>query len=69
LIPNLLLSLEKNKVDYKKLKLFEVEKIFKYDKKTNNITEKYNLSGVITDDKDVVYYDLQNLISKFLKEI
>jgi len=44
LIPNLLLSLEKNKVDFKSLKLFEVEKVFNYDSKENNITEKYNIS-------------------------
>jgi len=69
LIPNLLLSLEKNRVDFKELKLFEVEKVFSYNKEKNEITEKYNLSGVITENKDILYYDLQNLISKFLKEI
>jgi len=44
LIPNLLLSLEKNKVDYKSLKLFEVEKVFKYDESSNKINENYNIS-------------------------
>jgi len=44
LIPNLLLSLEKNKVDFKELNLFEVEKVFSYNEETNNITESYNLS-------------------------
>jgi phenylalanyl-tRNA synthetase beta subunit len=44
LIPNLLLSIEKNKVDFKELKLFEVEKVFNYNKETNVITENYNLS-------------------------
>ena len=69
LIPNLLLSLEKNKVDYKDLKLFEVEKVFNYNKDTNNITEKYNISWVITSSKEIVYYDMQNIVSKFLNEI
>ena len=69
LIPNLLLSLEKNKVDFKSLKLFEVEKVFNYDSKENNITEKYNISWVITSSNKIVYYDIQNLVSKFLKEI
>ncbi len=69
LIPNLLLSLEKNKVDFKDLKLFEVEKVFNYNEKNNEITEKYNLSGVITSNKEVVYYDIQNLVSKLLKQI
>ncbi len=69
LIPNLLLSLEKNKVDFKYLKLFEVEKIFKYTQEKNQISEMYNLSWVITTSKDIIYYDIQNIISKFLTEI
>ena len=69
LIPNLLLSLEKNKREFKDLKLFEVEKVFDYNKQINDISEKYNISWVITNLKNVVYYDLQNIISKFLTEI
>ena len=69
LIPNLLLSLEKNKVDFKELNLFEVEKVFSYNEETNNITESYNLSWIITSNKNIAYYDMQNIVSKFLKEI
>jgi len=69
LIPNLLLSLEKNKVDFKWLKLFEIEKIFNYNEQSNQIQEKYNLSWIITSNKEIVYYDIQNIISKFLTEI
>jgi phenylalanyl-tRNA synthetase beta subunit len=44
LIPNLLLSIEKNKVDFKDLKIFEVEKVFNYKENLNSITENYNIS-------------------------
>jgi phenylalanyl-tRNA synthetase beta subunit len=43
LIQNLLLSLEKNIRDFKDLKLFEIEKVFKKEK-DSNIKEEYNLS-------------------------
>lgn len=69
LIPNLLLSIEKNKVDFKDLKLFEIEKIFNYDNSKKVINEVYNLSWLISNNNDIVYYDIQNIVSKFLKEI
>jgi phenylalanyl-tRNA synthetase beta subunit len=43
LIPNLLLSIEKNKRDFKNLKLFEIEKIFNFDVEKNKISESYNI--------------------------
>ncbi|MCD5385144.1 phenylalanine--tRNA ligase subunit beta [Candidatus Gracilibacteria bacterium] len=67
LIPNLLLSLEKNIKDFDLMKLFEIEKVFKRD--GNNINEYYSLSGVQTSDKDIVYYDIQNTISSFFKTV
>ena len=67
LIPNLLLSLEKNIKEYEKLKLFEIEKVF--EKKDDNIKEYYSLSWVQTSTKDVIYYDIQNTITNFFKTI
>lgn len=69
LIPNLLLSIEKNKTLFKKLKLFEVEKIFNYDKEKNSINEEYNISWIIAVNSDIAYYEIQNIVSKFLKKI
>jgi phenylalanyl-tRNA synthetase beta chain len=69
LIPNLLLSIEKNKVDFKDLKIFEVEKVFNYKENLNSITENYNISWVVTNTSDIAYYNIQNIVSKFLKEI
>lgn len=67
LIPNLMLGLEENIRTRNDLKLFEIEKAF--FKKWNEISEKYLLSAVMTSDKDVVYYDIQNILSNFLKSI
>ncbi len=67
LIPNLLLSLEKNIRDKKDLKLFEVEKIFKLN--WTDITEHYSIAWVITSSKDLVYYDIQDVVSLLLKEL
>lgn len=67
LIPNLMLSLEKNIRDKKDLKLFEVEKVFSLSWDTVN--EHYCLSGVMTSAKDMVYYDIQDIVSKLLKHL
>lgn len=67
LIPNLMLWLEENIRTRKDLKLFEIEKAF--FKKWNEISEKYLLSGVMTSEKNIVYYDIQNILSNFLKNI
>jgi len=83
LIPNLLLSLEKNKREFQKLRLFETEKIF--TKKQNKINEQYSISGVISqnsphsqplsqrekgvEQRNVFYYDVQNIVSNFLKSL
>jgi phenylalanyl-tRNA synthetase beta subunit len=42
LIPNLLLSLEKNIRDFSNMKLFEIEKVFK--RNGSNIDEYYSLA-------------------------
>lgn len=68
LIPNLLFGLEKNIREYKDLKLFEFDKIFNKDQ-SNEITENYELSWVITSNKDLVYYEIQSLVSDFFKTI
>ncbi|MDP2090258.1 MAG: phenylalanine--tRNA ligase subunit beta [Candidatus Gracilibacteria bacterium] len=67
LIPNLLLSLEKNIREYSNLKLFELEKIFK--RNGNEINEYYSLAGLEVSNKDLVYYDIQNTIADLFKTI
>lgn len=65
LIPNLMLSLEKNIKDFSNLKLFEFEKAFLKDKE--NISEEYLLSWVmINNTNDITYYKVQNIISDLL---
>lgn len=67
LIPNLMKWLEDNIRERKNMKLFEIEKVF--SRKDTQVSEDYRLSGVMTSSKDVVYYDIQNIISDFLKTI
>jgi len=67
LIPNLLLSLEKNIRDYSDMKLFEIEKVFK--RNWTNIDEYYSLAWVQISNKDIVYYDIQNTVSDFFKTV
>lgn len=67
LIPNLMKGLEENIREKKSLKLFEIEKAFFH--KDLTISEKYLLSGVMTSEKDIPYYDMQNIISDFLKTL
>lgn len=88
LIPNLLVSIEKNIKQTDNLKLFEFEKVFNLSSSQNSsdpsrhsreggnlwngqnsILENYNFSGVIVSDKDVVYYDLQKVISDLFRKI
>lgn len=66
-IPNLMSSLEKNKREYKNLKLFEIEKVF--SRKDSDISEHYAMSAIVTSDADVVYYDIQNTLSDFLTTV
>lgn len=67
LIPNLLLSLEKNIREYSDMKLFELEKVFK--RKNNDINEYYSLAWVELSKKDIAYYDIQNTVSDFFKTV
>ncbi len=67
LIPNLLLSIKNNIKEKSNMKLFEVWKVFKL--RWNEIQENYDIAGVITNSKTLLYYDIQNLISVFLKKI
>ncbi|USN57826.1 MAG: hypothetical protein H6767_05590 [Candidatus Peribacteria bacterium] len=68
LIPNLLLSLEKNIRDSRHLQLFEVERVFTLEK-DGKINEYDELAAVMTSEKQVVYYDMQNLVSECLHEL
>ncbi len=65
LIPNLILSLEKNIRDFDKLKLFELEKVF--TRNNEEIIENYSLTWIEVSNKDVVYFDVQNTLSNFFK--
>lgn len=68
LIPNLMLSLEKNIKDFSKLDLFEFEKVFLRDKDT--INEKYYLSWVTLNyTNEITYYKIQSIVSDLLDTI
>ena len=67
LIPNLMLSLEKNIKNEKNLRLFEVEKVFK--KTDNEICENYEISWVMTSGNEIVYYETQNILSNLLTKL
>lgn len=67
LIPNLLLTLEKNILNFPDLKLIELEKIFQNN--NNEIHEYYALSGVICKDSDILYYDIQSSLTDFFNAI
>lgn len=78
LIPNLMLSLEKNIRDKKDFKLFEIEKVFK---SINNLSpslaelscelidEHYCLSWIMTSNKEIVYFEMQTILSDFFRKI
>lgn len=67
LIPNLLATLEKNTRDFSELKCFEIEKVFHND--DNTVQEQYTLSGVISSNSDVAYYEMQNTIADLLTQL
>jgi len=67
LIPNLLLSVEKNIREAKHMNLFEVGKVF--HKNGNEITEHLSISGLMVSDKDIGYYETQSLVSDLLISI
>lgn len=63
IIPNLILSLERNRKEFDNLKLFEIEKVFKVN--NSIIEENYSLAWVQIIDKEIAYYDIQNEITNF----
>ena len=67
LIPNLLLSLEKNIREYSDIKLFELEKVF--NKEWNEVNEFYSLAWVEINKKELAYYDVQNVIWDLFKTL
>lgn len=67
LIPNLLLSIEKNIREFDNLKMFEIEKVF--SRKWSDINEYYSLAWVEVSNKDVVYYDIQCTLSDFFRTV
>ena len=66
-IPNLLESIEKNLYEFNSLKLIEIEKVF--SKKWLTINENYSIAWIITSKKDLIYYDIQDNVSSYLKHI
>lgn len=66
-IPSLIASLEKNKRDYKDLNLFEIEKVF--TRNDSDITENYSMAAVVMNDNDIIYYDIQKILSDFFKTV
>ena len=82
LIPNLMKSLEENIRETKDLKLFEIEKVFNlnnpsafqaapFNTKGSNsiISENYEIAAVITSNSKIPYYEIQNIVSDYLKTI
>ncbi len=67
LIPNLILSIEKNIKQVRDLSLFEFEKVFAY--KSAKVIENYSFAWVVTSDKEVIYYELQKTISDLFKRL
>ncbi len=67
LIPNLLLSLEKNIREYDNMKLFELEKVF--TRKDTTVNEYYSLAWVELSNDNIAYYNIQNTISDLFKTI
>jgi phenylalanyl-tRNA synthetase beta chain len=67
LVPNLLLSLEKNIREYSDMKLFELEKVF--TRNGSDINEFYSLAWVELSKNDIAYYDIQNTVSDLFKTL
>ncbi|PZM85039.1 phenylalanine--tRNA ligase subunit beta [Candidatus Gracilibacteria bacterium] len=79
LIPNLMMTLESNIREFEDLKLFELEKVFEKnnsplsnphgEERSMGVLERYFLSGVEVIDKQIAYYDIQDTVSKLLKNL
>lgn len=67
LVPNLLLSVQKNIREIPEMKLFELEKV--YQREGTQITEHYSLSSLMVSSQSIVYYDIQSQLSDFFKTI
>jgi len=67
LVPNLMNSLQENIRENKDLKLFEIEKVFKLN--WDEISENYEVASVITSNAEIPYYEMQNIVSDYLKTI
>lgn len=69
LIPNLLKNVEKNQKNFDEIRIFELGKIFRREKKTkggNQVTEKRRLAGVLTGNK---FYEAKGVIDVFLDKL
>ena len=67
LIPNLLDTIEKNQLNFDELKVFEIEKVF--NREWNEVKEEMMLSWLISSKNNIIYYEIQEIISKFLKTV
>ncbi|MCH2188283.1 phenylalanine--tRNA ligase subunit beta [Candidatus Gracilibacteria bacterium] len=66
-LPHLLSALEKNKLEHENLKLFEIEKVFQNN--GGETSEMNELTGVMMQDGDTLYYDLQSDLSDMLSDL
>jgi hypothetical protein len=69
-------SLQENIREKKDLKLFEIEKVFKLPHPNPllkgegiKIEENYEVASVITSEADIPYYEIQTIVSDYLKTI
>jgi len=60
-------SLEENVRENNNLKLFEIEKVF--SRNSTDITENYEISSVITSNEKIPYYEMQKIVTDYLKTI
>jgi phenylalanyl-tRNA synthetase beta chain len=61
-------GLGENIKDFPLVKTFEFEKIFNIWK-NNEVIENYSLAWMVVENKDLVYYDIQNIVSDFFKQV
>ncbi len=70
LVPNMLLWIEENIKDFKELKIFELEKVFKHSLAEEEvITENYSLTVMMLENNDNIYYKMVNELQDFFARV
>jgi phenylalanyl-tRNA synthetase beta chain len=67
LIPNMMRGLEENIREQKMIRFFEIEKVF--GKQESWVYEANHMAGLITSDKDIAYFEIQEILRKFFKSL